>query len=83
MYNQRVIEMEHGSFSPLVFTPYGGASRETELVIKTLSAKVASKGIQHGNKLDQIQDFIHPLEISHSVYPWLERLEVISQFELQ
>ena len=43
LYNQRVIEMEHGSFSPLVFTPYGGASRETELVIKTLSAKVACK----------------------------------------
>ena len=35
--------MEHGSFSPLVFTPYGGAGRETELVIKTLSAKVARK----------------------------------------
>ena len=35
--------MQHGSFSPLVFTPYDGASRETEFVIKTLSAKVASK----------------------------------------
>ena len=23
MYNQRIIEIEHGSFSPLVFTPYG------------------------------------------------------------
>ena len=41
--NKRVIEMEHGSFSLLVFPPYGGASRETELVIKTLSAKVAKK----------------------------------------
>ena len=35
--------MQHGSFSPLIFTPYDGASRETEFVIKTLSAKVASK----------------------------------------
>ena len=30
MYNQRVIEIEHGSFSPLVFTPYGGTGREAE-----------------------------------------------------
>ena len=66
--------MEHGSFSPLVFTPHGGASRETELVIKTLSAKVESKrNLEYSvvNKLDQIQNFFHPLEISHSLYPWV------------
>ena len=42
-YNQRVLELEHGTFSPLVFTPYGGASRETEHVIRTLCTKVAAK----------------------------------------
>ena len=42
-YNQRVIQLEHGTFSPLVFTPYGGASRETEHVIRTLCAKIAAK----------------------------------------
>ena len=42
-YNQRVIQLEHGTFSPLVFTPYGGSSRETEHVIRTLCAKVAAK----------------------------------------
>ena len=32
-YNQRVIQLEHGSFSPLVFSVYGGSGRETEHVI--------------------------------------------------
>ena len=42
-YNQRVIQLEHGTFSPLIFTPYGGVSRETEHFIKTLSAKLTEK----------------------------------------
>ena len=42
-YNQRVIQIEHGTFSPLIFTPYGGVSRETEHFIKTLSAKLSEK----------------------------------------
>ncbi|CAH3041026.1 unnamed protein product [Porites evermanni] len=29
-YNRRIIEVEHGSFSPLVFSPYGGNGREAE-----------------------------------------------------
>ena len=42
-YNQRVIQLEHGTFSPLIFTPYGGVSWETEHFIKTLSAKLTEK----------------------------------------
>ena len=42
-YNQRVIQLEHGTFSPLVFTPYGGLGREAENVVKILSAKLAEK----------------------------------------
>ena len=33
-YNQRVIDVEHGSFTPLVFTPYGGTGREAEKALK-------------------------------------------------
>ena len=29
-YNSRVIEVEHGSFTPLVFSAYGGSSPEIE-----------------------------------------------------
>lgn len=42
-YGQRVLEVEHGSLTPLIFTPYGGSSRETEHFISTLSHKVAEK----------------------------------------
>ena len=36
-YNRRVVEVEHGSFTPLIFTPYGGTSRETEKFVTTLA----------------------------------------------
>ena len=42
-YNQRIIQLEHGTFSPLVFSVYGGSGRETEHVIRTLCTKVARK----------------------------------------
>ena len=42
-YNQRIISIEHGSFSPLVFTPYGGCGKETEKVITMLASKIAIK----------------------------------------
>ena len=38
-YNQRIIEVEHGSFSPLVFTPYGGSGREAERFLAELAHK--------------------------------------------
>ena len=43
MGSQRVTEMEHGSFTPLVFTPYGGGGREAERFIAELAAKIAKK----------------------------------------
>ena len=39
--NQRIIEVEHGSFSPLVFTPYGGSGREAERFLAELAHKVS------------------------------------------
>ena len=42
-YNQRVIEVEHGSFSPLVFSPYGGCGREAERFLTELAQKVSEK----------------------------------------
>ena len=38
-YNQRIIEVEHGSFSPLVFSPYGGNGREAERSLTELAQK--------------------------------------------
>ena len=42
-YNQRVIEIEHGSFTPLIMSAYGGVSRETEHFITQLTNKIAEK----------------------------------------
>ena len=42
-YNQRVIDIEHGSFSPIVLSAYGGCGRETERVVSKLIEKLAEK----------------------------------------
>ena len=42
-YNQRVIQIEHGSFTPVVLSAYGGTGRETHYFIKTLVEKLAKK----------------------------------------
>ena len=42
-YNQRIIEVEHGSFSPIVVTPYGGSGRETDKFLQELAKKLAAK----------------------------------------
>ena len=42
-YNQRVIEVEHGSFTPIVLSAYGGFGRETERFVSNLIHKIAEK----------------------------------------
>ena len=38
-----MIEIEHGSFTPLVMSAYGGVSRETERFMSLLITKIAEK----------------------------------------
>ena len=47
MYNQRIIEIEHGSFSPLVFTPYGGTGREAERFMHDRASAEARRAKEH------------------------------------
>jgi hypothetical protein len=42
-YNQRVVEVEHGSFMPLVFSALGGMSKECERFYKQLAMKLSEK----------------------------------------
>ena len=42
-YNQRVTEVEHSSFTPLISTPYGGNGREAERFIVELALKLSEK----------------------------------------
>ena len=42
-YNQRVIQIEHGSFTPIVLSAMGGFGMETSRFVKRLIEKVAAK----------------------------------------
>ena len=42
-YNQRVIDIEHGSFTPVVLSAYGGFGRETNRFISSLITKIAER----------------------------------------
>ena len=46
-YNARIVEIEKGSFTPLIFSCSGGMSIETEKVIKRLSLKISEKRQEH------------------------------------
>jgi len=54
-YNRRVLEIEHGSFTPLVFSSYGGCSPETDRFIKELSTKLAEK---HGTDSGTMKNWL-------------------------
>ena len=42
-YSERIIEVEHGTFTPLVFSCFGGMSRECGAFYKKLAEKIAEK----------------------------------------
>ena len=42
-YNQRICDVEHGSFTPLVFSTTGGASPECNVFLKNLADKISNK----------------------------------------
>ena len=42
-YNSRIMNIEHGTFTPLVFSVNGGASPECSMFHKHLAEKIATK----------------------------------------
>ena len=40
-YNQRIIQGENGTFSPAIFSCNGGASKETNKLLKHIAGKLA------------------------------------------
>ena len=42
-YNDRIIKVEHGSFTPLIFTTTGGYGPECKRFLKQLATKIADK----------------------------------------
>ena len=57
-YNQRIINVEHGTFTPLVFSTFGGASFETTRFLKRLNELVAEK---RGEKLSTTMNYIRTM----------------------
>ncbi len=43
LYGQRVRDIEHGSFSPLVFSSTGGMGKEAKIVFKILASLASIK----------------------------------------
>ena len=54
-YNQRVIEIEHGTFTPLIFTTSGAMGHECSKYHKTLAEKMSKKT---GEKYEDIMRYI-------------------------
>ena len=46
-YNQRITEIEHGSFSPLVFSTSGGLGKEATVFYKRLASRLSDHWDQH------------------------------------
>ena len=46
-YNDRIIQVEKGTFSPAVFSCSGGASPETSKLIKVIATKLSAKRGEH------------------------------------
>ena len=49
-YNERVIQVEHGSFTPIVLSAMGGFGVETSRFVKRLIEKVAGKKKRYGDE---------------------------------
>ena len=54
-YNRRVMEVEHGTFTPLIFTTTGVMGHECQIFHKALAERISSK---KGEKYDDVMRYI-------------------------
>ena len=53
-YNQRVIEVEHGCFTPIVTSSFGGLGKETSAFVSRLVEKLAEKNVMETSIVSKI-----------------------------
>ena len=53
--NRRVMEVEHGSFTPLIFTTTGVMSHECSIFHKSLAEKISAK---RGERYEEVMRFL-------------------------
>ena len=54
-YNRRIMEVEHGSFTPLVFTTTGVMSHECSIFHKALAEKIS---VKQGERYEEVMRFL-------------------------
>ena len=54
-YNRRIIEVEHGSFTPLIFTTTGVMSHECSIFHKSLAEKISKK---RGDRYEEVVRYL-------------------------
>ena len=54
-YNQRIIQVEHGTLTPLIFSTSGAMGNECQKFHKTLADKISTK---NGDKYDDVMRYI-------------------------
>ena len=88
-YNERVLEVEHGSFTPLVFSSNGGMGRECSTFYKRLSEMFAEKNKQPLHEairnirtkisFSLLRSTIRCIRGSRSRKPTIENMELIQK----
>ena len=54
-YNQRIIQVEHGTLTPLIFTTHGAMGHECQRYHKQLADKIS---IKNGDRYDDVMRYI-------------------------
>ena len=69
MYEQRICDIEHGSFTPLVFSTTGGMGKAANIFYKRLASQIAKKtAISYSDGLDEMPLKFFAIEISNLVF---------------
>ena len=55
LYNKRIVEVEHGTFTPIVLSTTGGMGREAHMFFKKLADKLSRKS---GQRYSEAMTFI-------------------------
>ena len=53
IYNDRIVNIEHGTFVPLIFSTSGGMGRQTQIFVKMLCNKISTKeNLKYGDVIN-------------------------------
>ena len=71
-YSQRVCEVEHGVFTPLVLSSNGGMGKEATTFYKRLADMIAQKKppLLNGNGMAEVQDILCHAQMLNHVHLW-------------